>query len=43
MTEDEVELLTIYRLMSPEAKERTLNRCKGWRDGYYAIKHLRES
>lgn len=32
--EDEVELLTIYRLMSPERKENILNLCQGWRNGY---------
>lgn len=36
MTEDEVELLTIYRLMPPATKRQILNRCQGWRDGYSA-------
>lgn len=34
LSKDEVELLTIYRLMPPKAKERILNRCRGWMDGY---------
>lgn len=36
MNQDEVELLTIWRMMPSDEKELILSRCRGWKDGYSA-------